>query len=173
MNITGKSLTRLGAGDQPLARADYDQRFAAMRPRLLAICLSLVGRDAAEDIVQDTYLRARARRGQLKDADAFEAWLARIAVNNCYNHHRAKARLGPSISSVLGRHAQREQRDAGLRELIERLPARARTVIVLHYGYGYGLDEIAAFLNVSHVSVRSVVHRARKRLAAQWQEADQ
>jgi len=152
-------------------RSDFDERFAVMRPRLLAIGTSLAGPDAAEDIVQDTYLRGRSKIDQLRDPSAFDAWLARIAVNACYNHHRGLRRLVSDFSAFEHRRSSTEARDVGLRELIERLPARERTVVVLHYGHGYGLHEIADFLGLTHTNVRSIVHRARKRLAAQWEES--
>jgi len=72
------------------------------------------------------------------------------------------------VAGFENRRSNAEARNIGLRELIERLPARDRTVVVLHYGHGYGLDEIAGFLDLTHTNVRSIVHRARKRLAAQW-----
>lgn len=168
MNMVGSALTDAAE----TLRSSFDERFAAVRPRLLAIGTSLAGPDAAEDIVQDTYLRGRSKLGQLRDLSAFDAWLARIAVNACYNHHRGLRRFVSGLSDFENRRASTEARDIGLRELIERLPARDRTVVVLHYGYGYGLDEIAAFLDLTHTNVRSIVHRARKRLAAQWEESN-
>ncbi len=162
MNVAGSVLTdAVGA----LAE-DYDERFELMRPRLLAIARGLAGRDAAEDIVHDTYLRGRSRIDQLRHPAAFDAWLARIAVNASYNHHRGLRRFIGEGS--LARPERGEMRDVGLRELIEGLPPRHRTVVVLHYGHGYGLDEIGVILGLSHTNVRSIVHRARKRLAAQW-----
>jgi len=167
MNMAGSALTDLAEA----VRDGYDERFATMRPRLLAIGISLAGPDAAEDIVQDTYLRGRDRIGQLRDPSAFDAWLARIAVNACYNHRRGLRRFVPELGLFENRRSGSDPRDVGLRELIERLPARDRTVVVLHYGYGYGLDEIAGLLELTHTNVRSIVHRARKRLAAQWKES--
>ena len=165
MDVAGSLLTN--AADT--SAGDYDERFALMRPRLLAIARSLAGRDAAEDIVQDTYLRGRERIGQLRQTSAFDAWLARIAVNASYNHHRRRRRLVTEAPLLVGSsRGGGELRDVGLRELIERLPPRHRTVVVLHYGHGYGLDEIGLILGLTHTNVRSIVHRARKRLAAQW-----
>lgn len=150
----------------------YDERFAAMRPRLLAIAISLAGRDIAEDILHDTYLRARSRLGQLRDPAALDAWLARIAVNACYNHRRGIRRFVPGASLLETRAGSSEPRDVGLRELIEQLPPRDRTVVVLRYGYGYRLDEVARLLGLTHTNVRSIAHRARKRLAVQWEESN-
>jgi RNA polymerase sigma factor (sigma-70 family) len=66
---------------------------------------------------------------------------------------------------------QEPQRDVGLRELIERLPPRERTLVVLHYGYGYRVEDIAAMAGMSAVNVRTILFRARRRLRDQI-EAD-
>ncbi|MGH2456404.1 MAG: RNA polymerase sigma factor, partial [Candidatus Limnocylindria bacterium] len=60
----------------------------------------------------------------------------------------------------------------GLRELVERLPPRERTLVVLHYGHGYRLDEIARMTGLSAVNVRTIVFRARRRLRDQVEDAD-
>jgi RNA polymerase sigma factor (sigma-70 family) len=149
---------------------DYDKRFEALRPRLMAICRGLAGPADAEDAVQDTYLRGRRNAHQLRATDSFDAWLARIAVNVCYGNRR---RLRRQVLGVFNAQpiVTARPRDEGLRELIERLPARERVVIVLHYGHGYRLDEIADIVGTSHTNARTIVHRARKRLAAQWKDA--
>ena len=155
---------------KPAADA-YDMRFQAARERLLRICTGFVGAAAAEDVVQDAYLRGRARFGQLRDLDLFEAWLTRIAINLCINQHRSGSRLR-TLLPVLGRRATAPPRDTGLRQLIEQLPERERTLVVLHYGHGYQFDEIARMTGLSTVNARTVVFRARRRLADQLREAD-
>jgi RNA polymerase sigma-70 factor (ECF subfamily) len=56
--------------------------------------------------------------------------------------------------------------DPGLRELVEALPFRDRTVVVLHYGHGLTLEEIARLLGEKPTTIRSVLFRARARLRA-------
>lgn len=160
------------ANDQRLSAAAFDARFSAIRPRLVSLCSSLVGSSAAEDVVQDTYLRGRQRIGQLRDDALLEAWLARSAINAAFNYQRYRRRwLNRLPDPVLGRYALRRDRDAGLRELLELLPARERTIIVLHHGYGYELAEIGKLLGLSHSNVRSIIRRTRLRLAKQLREA--
>jgi DNA-directed RNA polymerase specialized sigma24 family protein len=154
--------------------AMFDERFAAIRPRLVALCTGLAGAIAAEDIVQDTYLRGRERLGQLRDQAALEAWLARIAVNGAFNYQRHRRRwLNWLPDNAMPRLPSVPDRDPGLRELLELLPARERTIIVLHHGYGYELAEIAQLLSLSHTNVRTIIRRTRLRLAAQLKEAGQ
>ena len=152
------------------AGAAYDARFEAARERLVRICAGFVGTDAAEDVVHDAYLRGRSRFGQLRDVDLFEAWLTRLAVNLCVNRHRSGRRLRDLLPSL--RPMPAAPRDIGLRELVEALPARERTLVVLHYGHGYRFDEIARITGLTTVNARTIVFRARRRLAEQLREAD-
>ncbi|MGH2384855.1 MAG: RNA polymerase sigma factor, partial [Candidatus Limnocylindria bacterium] len=135
------------------ARADFDARFALARERLLRITASLVGADDAEDVVKDTYLLGRRRVDQLRDESAFEPWVTRIAVNLCFGRHRRRRRLRELLPALLPRRSPAS--DIGLRELVEKLPPRERTVLVLHYGHGYGLEEIATLLDLTHTNVRT------------------
>lgn len=154
------------------ADANFDQRFMLVRPRLLAICIGFVGRDTAEDVVHDTYERGRRTFGQLRNPDAFDGWITRIAVNLCKDARRRRS-LARARLPELARRARSDPHDLTLTELIERLPPRERTVLVLHYGHGYRLDEVASLLGMSHTNVRTVIHRTRHRLAKEWAEDGQ
>jgi RNA polymerase sigma-70 factor, ECF subfamily len=151
--------------------SEFDRRFGQARGRLEAICCSLVGAADAPDVVHDVYVIARTRLGQLRDGDRLEAWLARIAVNECHELHRRRRRLSGYPIAVLEAPAG-STGDVALRELIERLPPRERTILVLHYGHGYGLDEIAAILGLNYATVRSVIARTRQKLFRQWTDAE-
>jgi len=148
--------------------SDFDARFAEGRERLLRICAGLVG-DLAEDVVQDTYLRGRQRFDQLRDPGLFDAWVSKIAVNLCMNAHRGRRREFRMPESDF---PTKVQRDPGLRELIEQLPPRDRALVVLHYGHGYRIDEIARMVGITATSARSRLFRARARLAQQLRLAE-
>ena len=150
----------------------FDERFAGARDRLVRICAGFVGADAAEDVVHDAYLRARARFDQLRDIDLFDAWLTRLAINLCINRQRGRRRLRELLPRLAGRDSHPPARDAGLRELIERLEPRERTLVVLHYGHGYSFEEIGRMSGLTAVNARTIVFRARRRLAAQLRNAD-
>ena len=148
---------------------DLDRRFADARPALVRLCASLVGVDEADDVVQDVYIVARRRIGQLHDPSALEGWLKRIAVNRCYDRHRRTKRLTERLPLMHRSQRAPNERDLGLLELVEQQPQRQRTVL---YAYGYGLHEIAELLSLTHVNVRSIIARARRSLLKTWQEAD-
>ena len=152
--------------------AHFDQRFGEMRERLLRICIGLVGPDHAEDVLHDAYLLTRNRVAQLRDVNRFEAWVARAAVNLCYNRHRSRRRASERLPRLAASRPPAADRDPGLRELIERLPPRERTVIVLHYGHGYRTGEVAELVGTSPANARSILFRARRRLARQLEETE-
>ncbi|MGH2456484.1 MAG: RNA polymerase sigma factor [Candidatus Limnocylindria bacterium] len=164
--------TRPGSAPQEQAIDAYDARFALARDRLVRICAGFVGADAAEDVVHDAFLRGRARRHQLRDAHLFEAWITRLAINLCLDRRRSRGRLLGLLPRLWQPPAPQDRGDLGLRELVERLPPRERTLVVLHYGHGYRLDEIARMTGLSAVNVRTIVFRARRRLRDQVEDAD-
>ncbi len=150
-------------------RAEFDDRFALVRGRLTAVCIALAGADAAQDLVQETYLRASARLHQLRDPLLFDAWVVRIAINEAKGLtrrvRRERERL-PRLESTAPAPAP----DAALRELVELLPPRQRAVIVLHYAYGYRLGEVATLLGLSEINVRTLAFRARRALRTKLEE---
>ncbi|MDQ3691297.1 MAG: RNA polymerase sigma factor [Chloroflexota bacterium] len=170
ITIAGGSVTE-ATPSSALDQSTFDRRFAEVRERVHRICIGLVGRDSAEDVVHDVYLRARSRQAQLRNPEHFDAWICRAAINLCFNRHRAQIRLLDRLPSLAGREHQAEP-DLGLRELIERLPARERTVVVLHYGYGYRLEEVAGLLELTAVNARTILFRARQKLGQQLREAE-
>jgi RNA polymerase sigma-70 factor (ECF subfamily) len=151
--------------------SSFDTRFADARARLVRICATFVGADAADDVVQDTYLRARSRQRQLRHPELFESWLTRIAINLCMNMHRSRRRLASSVARLDPARGAVE-RDAGLREVVESLPPRERTILVLHYAYGYSLEEVARMSGTRAATVRSIVSRTRQRLRREMEGRD-
>jgi RNA polymerase sigma-70 factor, ECF subfamily len=152
----------------PLSVDDFDARFERARPRVLAVARSILGPDGAEDIVQDTYLAARSRVGQLRDVGALDRWLARIAENLCYQALRRTA-LGSRRQPAPGAAAVS---DPALRDLVERLPLRERAILVLHYAHGYTLEEVASILSLSYANVRALLSRTRRRMYREWTERE-
>ena len=148
----------------------FDEQFMLLRPRLVRICAGFAGRDLAEDIVHDTYEKGRRMYRQLRDVDAFDAWLTRIAINLCKDAQRRQNLARARLPLLARRERSTQQSDVALTELVERLSPRDRTILVLHHGHGYGLHEIAQLLDMSHSNVRSVIARTRHRLARQWLE---
>ena len=156
--------------DRPdLDAEQFDVAFETLRPRLLALARSLLGPEAAEDAVQDTYILGRESLGQLRDPAAVEAWLKRICVTRCYRVHRRRRLLDRVLARLV---PAAPARDAHIRDLVEQLPHRQRVVVVLHYGHGYSLAEISELIDERYDNVRAIASRARKKLLEAWLEAE-
>ena len=158
------------AGDERTFRLLLD----SWSPGLLRAARSYVSTtDSAEDVVQDTYLMARDRILQLRDPAAIEAWLARICVHRAFRIRRRGRRLHELLDALpFPRMTPAPQGRLELHELIEKLPARERAVVVLQHGYGYSLDEVATLVGVSHANARKISSRTRARLLREWLEAE-
>jgi RNA polymerase sigma-70 factor, ECF subfamily len=154
--------------------------------RLFRLARSLVGRDhEAEDILQEAYLRAYARLGDLASGDALAAWLARIVSNEALGRLRSAARV-VSLEEFRAKAATDHEDDTDpgpasdqpdperlaasgeLRRLLEAavdaLPEEFRTVFVLREVEGLSTAETAASLAIRPETVKTRLHRARRQL---------
>ena len=137
----------------------------------------------AEDIVQETFLKAHQKLETLNDPDRFSAWINAIATRCCLAWFREK-RLNSELSeniNIAMRHddpysgylAREQAKDASqeLREIVKKWLAKLReserTVVTLHYFDGMSCEEIAAFLDVTTNTIKSRLSRARQRLKKQ------
>jgi DNA-directed RNA polymerase specialized sigma24 family protein len=93
----------------------------------------------------------------------------RICVTRCYRVHRRRRVLERILASFA---PAPPPGDAGIRELVERLPHRQRVVVVLHYGHGYTLAEISELIDERYDNVRAIASRARRKLLEAWLEAE-
>lgn len=167
----GPALTR-AAAFEALAR----RRALSIRAFLYRL---VGGMEEAEDLAQETFLRAWRGLGDLREGAALETWLFRIAANLARDHLRRRKRspgfrsLGdpgvPALSSRAGadpasRAMAREGRDR-LERALETLPFLQRAALLLKVLQGLRCGEIAGILDTTPGSVKSSIHLARKRLA--------
>lgn len=156
---------------------DAARLFEAQRPRLIAICYRMLGeRAAAEDVVQDTWLRWAA-----VDHDSIRvpaAWLTRTATRIAIDVLRsARARretyVGPWLPEPLVATADSPPetdfilaQECGLALLwaMERLDANERAAFVLREAFDVDYGEVARVLGKSEAACRQMVSRARKRI---------
>ena len=140
----------------------------------------------AEDLVQETYLRAYRGFGGFQEGTNLKAWLYRILTNTYINSYRAKQRrpeetdldevedlylykrLGGLEAASFGRSAEDELMDtfseAEVKEAIEALPENFRMAVLLADVEGFAYKEIAEILEIPIGTVMSRLHRGRKQL---------
>ncbi|MAF09614.1 hypothetical protein CMK11_04115 [Candidatus Poribacteria bacterium] len=129
----------------------------------------------AQDVTQDTFVRAYERLRQLKQPDSFAAWIARIAFTRCQDHVRRHGRETPMESphaeaaEPAAQPGQAEfERSHDLVRLVtdalEQLPDSYRVPIVMQYMADASVREIAEALMISEVGAERRLGRAREML---------
>ena len=134
----------------------------------------------AEDITQDTFLKAYQRLSTLKKPQRFASWLYVIAANHCSTWLRKKRLWTQSLEETNSTQLEKatysgyvieenEQETAeAQREVVKKLLAKLqeseRTVVTLYYLGGMTYEEISEFLGVSVAAIKNRLYRARNRL---------
>lgn len=140
----------------------------------------------AEDLVQETFLRAYRGFGGFEEGTNLKAWMYRILTNAYINTYRAKQRrpdessldegedlhlfrrLGGLEAARAGRSAEDELMDwftdAEVKEAIESLPENFRIAVLLADVEGFAYKEIAEILDIPIGTVMSRLHRGRRAL---------
>ena len=156
----------------------YDRYYARVRKFILAL---VKDEWAADDLIQETFLKIQQNIENLKDPSKLSSWIFRIAYNLCQDHFRQLKRLrkeeridqeemedfkealaqkGPDIQKEL------EQRQMGecVQNQITLLPETPRTVLILFDIMEFSHQEIADILGITVKNAKVRLHRARKRL---------
>ena len=134
----------------------------------------------AEELTQDTFLKAYQKLSTLKNPNQFAGWLYVIADRLCIDWHRKQKPSMESLETTSGEEieessyhryedeqreeASAEHRQRHIRSLLEKLPESERTVVTLHYLGEMTYRAISEFLGVSPNTVKSRLQRARNRL---------
>jgi RNA polymerase sigma-70 factor, ECF subfamily len=169
--------------------ADFEKEAVPHMDALFNFALRMTGdSDEADDLVQETYLKAFRFFDKFEKGTNCKAWLFRIMKNTYINSYRKSTREPDKIdyeevenfyenikpSSTDSAHLEKEMYDNllddELSNAIASLPEDFRTVIILCDIEGFTYDEIADFVDVPVGTVRSRLHRARKMLFAKLYE---
>lgn len=161
------------AADVETWRADL----VAMIPTLRAFAWSLSRSSSdAEDLVQETLIKALTHREKFRAGTNLRAWLFTILRNTFYS---ATSRRSREVLDADGLHAARltsppaqdwAAEFTALRRALDTLPDEHREAIVLVGAAGLSYEEAAAITGSALGTIKSRVHRARTRLAAEMQD---
>lgn len=133
-------------------RRAFGERVTAMQGSLYRVAASyLRGESDRLDAVAEAIAKAWEKRQTLRDEALFAMWMTRILIRVCVDMRRRQKRMIPT-DDVAERTAENEKVTA-LREAIDSLPQKARTMIVLHYMEGYDVREIAKMMGTTKGAV--------------------
>ncbi|MEZ0395744.1 MAG: sigma-70 family RNA polymerase sigma factor [Anaerolineales bacterium] len=173
------------------ARNGDDQAFALLvetyQTPVYNLCYRMLGEaEAAEDAAQETFLKVYQNLSRYDAGRPFVTWLLSIAAHHCIDKLRRRRFSTFSIDEdeetsfeLPDRHAldpeaetARREQQRRLQHLLQELEPLDRAAIILRYWHDASEIEIAESLGLSVPAVKSRLHRARKALAALWQEQE-
>ena len=131
-------------------------------------------KQAAEDIIQDVFLRAYEKREAFKGHSTYRTYLYRMTINRCYDHLRSwsykNVRISDKISSFFqsgnsteGDVITNDDRHTIGKEVLS-LDLKYREVIVLYYYKELSIEEVATILACSSNTIKTRLRRAREQL---------
>lgn len=128
-------------------------------------------RGLADDVTQETFLRVYKSLGRFDTTRSFATWLRQIAVNLSIDYQRRYKNRPVSLSAIgdimaSGADAEKSEDLKRIRELVDRLPEKYKTVLVLKDIEGLDTKEIAEIVRRPMVTVRWRLFKARQMIRA-------
>ncbi len=149
----------------------FRRLYAAHTPRLYLSLLRICGgrEPEAEELLQETWIRAASALAFFRWESALSTWLHGIALNVWREAARVRQGRGLSLEQLPEdppepREGPGKEASLDLERAVRRLPDGYREVLVLHDIEGYSHEEIAALLSIAPGTSKSQLYRARRRL---------
>jgi RNA polymerase sigma-70 factor (ECF subfamily) len=181
--MTDGELVRQTLAGRLAAYAELAERWSA---RILAVCRSHLGRgDMAEDLAQESLVRALSALATLHDPEKFGPWLRGIAVRACLDWRKSKQAGQVSFSALdtpIGRfdpagngsdvddEVQLREDCERLRIAVEELPEAYRETLLLYYCQRVTYQELAELLGISRATINLRLTKARAMLREKLRE---
>ncbi len=155
-----------------MASAQITADILAVIPNLRAFAVSLCGNlDRADDLVQETLVKAWSKLGSFVEGTNLSAWLFTILRNIYYSEYRKRRReVADSDGAIAGRLATAPGQNSYMdmldfREALQHLPTDQREALILIGGSGLSYEEAAGVCGCAVGTMKSRVNRARSRLS--------
>ena len=162
-----EAVERVRAGDVEAYRVLVERHWRGV---LAALRQRLGNSPDVEDLLQETFVRAYERLGQLRQPKKFRLWLLRIATKLCADLRRRRREVVPgeeSLRMLVESQPSRNTRpspDTDVRDAVDALPQKYREVVMLRFLGGMTCKEIAEFLDEPAGTVRNRLFRALEML---------
>jgi RNA polymerase sigma factor (sigma-70 family) len=139
----------------------FERFYEERKDEIFGYLARLLGRDAADDAFQETFLRALRAYGKLEHGRHLRAWAFTIATRVAVDERRK-----PSASAEPPEIPVDDERPAyaELEHLADQLPPTERAAVVLRYGYDLSYDDIGAALGSSAEAARAAASSGVRRL---------
>lgn len=161
----------LPKSEQQLPSAEFKRELLGTLKPLRAFALSLSGRhDRADDLVQDTIMKAWAKQHMFEPGTNMRAWLFTILRNEFFSQMRKKGRevqdvdglMAGSLATHPEQYGRMDMQD--FRKALAELPDDQREALLLIGASGFSYEEAAEIADCAIGTVKSRVNRARVRM---------
>ncbi|MHC4311914.1 MAG: RNA polymerase sigma factor [Planctomycetota bacterium] len=119
---------------------------------------------AAWDVTQQSWLGIIKGLRKLNDPASFKAWAYRITTNKSIDWIKKNKTVKQVSIDEIQDHQQKEKKDTGLKELLQKLDIKKRAVISLYYFEQLSVPEVSVALKIPKGTVKSRLSKARKEL---------
>lgn len=171
-----KELFKLIANGDEVAFATLFKSYA---PKLHAFLFSRTHNDtSAEELVQQTFIRLWMHREKLVDVENPNAWIYKVAANECYKMIRSQMAAERAFSAVADKstevddkeipseQVQYKELENNLQAAINALPEQRKNVYILNRQHGMNTVEIAKALNISPKTAKNTLAASLKSIRA-------
>jgi RNA polymerase sigma factor (sigma-70 family) len=140
----------------------FERFYESHSGEVLAFLRRRAGRERADDLFQETFLRALRAYGRLEHGEHLRAWIMTIAANAVVD----AARRERPTAAIDVEPAEEDKRPAveELAPLTDDLPPKERAAVVLRYGYDLDYDTIGAALGSNEQAARQAASAGVRRL---------
>lgn len=171
-------VARVLAGDQDA----FTGLVTRYKDYVYTIAVRIVGNEEdADDVAQETFVRAYKALGRFRGDSKFSSWLYRIAVNRSLTHLKRRKRRGVSVDIEAGPHVEAGAVDTErqstpeelvlgdelrhrVRDAVDELPPQYRAVVTLFYLEEKSYKEVSAVLGIPMGTLKTHLYRARAML---------
>ena len=158
---------------------NFKREMLSLLPNLRAFAVSIVGNyDYADDLVQETIMKAWAKQNSFEPGTNMKAWLFTILRNEFYSQARKNKRIVLDGDGTYTENLRTPAEQPGhldlkdLQRALNELPPDQREALVLVGASGLSYDEAANICDCAIGTIKSRVNRARKRLEEIWAEEE-
>src|SRR5437868_10682064 len=143
----------------------FERFYEAHNGEVLAFLRRRAGRDRADDLFQETFLRALRAYARLEHGDHLRAWVMTIATNTLVDAARRDRPAGELVVEPGGEDPLPAFEE--LAPLTDGLPPKERAAVVLRYGYELDYDDIGAALGSTEEAARQAASAGVRRIRRQ------
>jgi RNA polymerase sigma factor (sigma-70 family) len=140
----------------------FERFYETHKGEVLALLRRRAGRDRADDLFQETFLRALRAYGRLEHGEHLRAWVLTIASNAAVDAARRERPLVELAGELTGEDELPAIEE--LAPLTDDLPPKERAAVVLRYGYDLDYDTIGAALGSNEQAARQAASAGVRRL---------